>query len=186
MSVPMYVLVTEEDYSKATDNEETIAALGPDEECLIQSRDFEHYASYISSVNIHETRKQRTEAATEIATYLNYWVEKDNPVAKVDANGILCLVPDTGIRYAAAKIERLNNLMKEMTPEHYAADGEYKIRQIIRNQNIFAYPYDYDNMFVGEHLQTMDAFIRNLYFGYAEENEATYRFVVTQTFWLHD
>jgi len=183
MSVPMYVLMSEEDFNEAMHLDETIETLGPDEDDLANSRDFGHYASYVSSVDCYETLKERIEVANEVANYLN----RNGTIAVINKEGVICLRPDAGIKYAKGQLKQIRETIEDMTPEEYADVGEYLLRKAIRDQGIFAYPINYtdDSMPVGEYLQTMDAFIRNLYFGRAEKNKKEYHFVVTQTMWLH-
>ncbi len=184
-SAPMYVLMTEEDFEKAMSNGESIEDIGPYEDDLVNSRDFSHYAGYVSSIDNHETRELRAEAALDIARYLNLG---DNNVATVNADGILCLAPDAGLEYAKGKIAKIQHILETMTPEEYANSGENTVRNAVRNQMIFAYPVNYSSdttMRVGEYMQPMDAFIHNLYYDVAGVNQKVYRFVVIQTVWLH-
>lgn len=183
MSYPMYVLMIEDDFCEAMAKDEDMESLGPDEIDLADSRDFGYYASYMSSVDYHKTLEERIGAANEIAHYLN----RNGIIAVVSKDGVICLSPNAGLRYAKGQLKQLKEAVENMTPVEYADSGEYKLRMAIRDQDIFAHPFSYanDNMPVGEYLQTMDAFIHNLYYGNADKNEKEYRFVVTQTLWLH-
>ena len=183
MSVPMYVLMTEKDYDEAIAAGEEIENIGPDADELANSRDFGHYASYVSSVETPRTLQERIETAEAVKAYLN----RNGEIAVVNKYGVICLRPDAGIKYAEGQLKQLKEAVENMTPVQYADTGEYKLRMAIRDEDIFAYPINYtrDAMPVGEYLQTMDAFIHNLYYANADKNEKEYRFVVTQTMWLH-
>ncbi len=183
MSAAMYVLMTEEDFKKAASDKEEIKYLGPDEIDLADSRDFCYYASYVSSTDYHETLDERIEAANNVVRYLN----RNGVIALVDKKGVISLSPNAGIRYAKFQLMQLKSALENMTPAEYADTGEYKLRMAIRNEDIFAHPFNYadNSMPVGEYPQTMDAFIHNLYYSNADKNEKEYHFVVTQTVWMH-
>ena len=184
MSAAMYVLMTEEDFNNATSGGEEVKYLGPDEDSLANSSDFCYHASYVSSIDVCDTLQERIEAADAVTRYLNGCAPG---IASVDNNGVICLTADSGLKYAQGKLDLLKKHLSDMTPEKYANGDEYKLRMAIRNQDIFAYPfaYEYETMPVGEYLQTVDAFIHNLYYGKADKNKEEYRFVVTRIMWLH-
>lgn len=181
MPMPMYVVMTKEDFDKAMFAGEDIEDLCPDNEKLASSDDFNYHASYTSGIETHDTVEKRIEAAKEVARYLNRY----GTIALVDGEGTIRLAPNAGLRYAKGKINQLKETLREMTPEEYLHGGEFQLRTTIRSPWFFAYPLNYtdESMPVGEHTQKMDTFIHELYEHKKDDKECC--LMVIQTIWLH-
>ena len=171
-SVPMYCLVTEEDFNNAIENGETYEDLAPSGLTIMAEYDFSHYSDYISSTEIHKTEKGKIEAAKDIAHYLGNFVH-------VDKSGVLEIPVDGQEKFVTRKLENIKKLITDMTTEEFCNMGEYRIRQAVHNEGILAFPFG-DDMPVGGYLQTMDAFMYNL-----PKLDKPLRLVVIQTMWLH-
>lgn len=171
-SVPMYCLMAEEDFNEAIKDGETCKELAPSEFSVMEDSGFSYYFDYISSTGVHEAKKERIEAAKDIARYLGDFV-------RVDKHGVLEIPVDGKAKFIAGKLKEIKELVADMTPEEFDGMGEYRIRQAVRNEGIFAFPFG-DDMPVGGYLQTMDAFMYNL-----PKIDKPLRLVVIQTMWLH-
>ena len=172
-SVPMYCLMTEEDFNKAIKNGETCEEFAPSEFSVMEDSGFSYYSDYISSTEVHKTKKERIEAAKDIANYLGDFV-------RVDKRGVLEIPVDGKKKFATEKLENIKKLVENMTTEEFYGMGEYRIRQAVRDEGIFAYPLG-ENMPVGGYIQPMDAFMYDL----SSSLDKPFRFVVIQTMWLH-
>ena len=172
-SVPMYCLMTEEDFNNAIENGETCENLAPSEFSVTEDDDFSYYVDYISSTEVHETKEERVEAAENIAHYLGNF-------ARVDESGVLEIPVDGKKKFATEKLKNVKKLVEDMTAEDFCGMGEYLLRQEIRNEGIFAYPLG-ENMSVGCYIHPMDTFIYDL----PSSLDKPLRLVVIQTMWLH-
>lgn len=167
MPEPMYILVPYNPDEELDINEVF------DESYLYKEADFITAfgnEGYVSSKEIHNTKEKRISAAEEIIRYFG------EDICHLE-NDTVVFEKDVSLKYAEKKIKRVNDVLKDMTPEKYVNGGEFKLIDTIMNHFIYIHAW---NLGSDEFIQSADSFVIHTL-----NYEDIRKFWVVQTWFCH-
>lgn len=167
---PMYVFAEANDFEKNGYNG------GPDEYDLAGSSDFAMFGDYVKYVEDMETSEQRTKAAKEVAKYIGDSVSVEN--------GALVFRKKNAAAYAKKKMANIQEILDSTSPMDFIGMGAYRLRKAIDTTCISAYPAQTCEDYADEFIQSMDYFVREVFYNLKKDEEA--RFVIPQVYYIHN
>ena len=146
---PMYVLMLKEDY----ENDDLIT--GPSEYGLYEKADFTvrfGNEAGIQSRNINKEKEDRIRAAKDFVHLIG------NDICYVDGDAVKFRENAKEI-FAQRQLKKLRDVIDNMTPDSFLNNGEWEIRNILRNMYWHVHPYGENCQ--GEYPQAPKDFIVN-------------------------